>query len=167
MQPDASQAADTMIVVAGVVESGDQRGRTLGFPTANIALLDQAGAVGDGVWAGWVERTRGGEVAHIPAAVSVGRRPTYYGDNGYRLVEAYLLDFDGDLYGEVLTVSLARRLRAQQAYPSAQALIDALGNDVAATRAWAEHAPTPGSGTAGDELPRNVPVRFPVKLGNS
>ena len=77
-------------MVRGTVEPGDQRGRELGFPTANIALSDQSGSVGDGVWAGWVRRADG---THIPAAISVGRRPTYYGADGYRLLEAHLLEF--------------------------------------------------------------------------
>ncbi|WP_328607883.1 riboflavin kinase [Amycolatopsis sp. NBC_00345] len=123
----------TFFVVRGPVEPGDKRGRELGFPTANIALRDQSGQVGDGVWAGWVERSNGTFVA---SAVSVGRRPTYYGADGYRLVEAHLLDFADDLYGETLTVWLGRHLRDQQKYTTAEALIEALAGDVAATREW-------------------------------
>src|SRR5690606_15677908 len=81
--------------VAGIVASGDQRGRQLGFPTANIPLGadDQ---LADGVYAGWYLRPDG---ARHPAAVSVGRRASFY-DAGVRLLEAHLIDFDGDLYGE-------------------------------------------------------------------
>ncbi|MBB4684865.1 riboflavin kinase [Amycolatopsis jiangsuensis] len=130
-------ADESYFVVRGRVEPGDQRGRELGFPTANIALRDQRGELGDGVWAGWVERPDGTRVA---AAVSVGRRPTYYGADGYRLVEAFLLDFAGDLYGESLTVWLGRHLREQKAYGSAEELIEALARDVETTRGWvAEH----------------------------
>ncbi|WP_037369859.1 riboflavin kinase [Amycolatopsis orientalis] len=129
----ADERDGTFFVVRGPVEPGDKRGRELGFPTANIALRDQRGELGDGVWAGWAERADGARVA---AAVSVGRRPTYYGADGYRLVEAFLLDFEGDLYGERLTVWLGKHLRNQQAYGSSQELIDALGRDVAATREW-------------------------------
>jgi riboflavin kinase/FMN adenylyltransferase len=126
-----------MVTVRGVVEPGDQRGRTLGFPTANIALPGHAGAVEDGVWAGWVERADG---TRLTAAVSIGRRPTYYGSDGLRLLEAHVLDFDGDLYGEVLIVYLGRRLRAQRAFDSGDALTAALAEDVAATRTWSEAA---------------------------
>ena len=120
-------------VVRGTVEPGDQRGRELGFPTANIALRDQDGSLGDGVWAGWVRRADG---THVPAAISVGRRPTYYGADGYRLLEAHLLDFSGDLYGETLVVWLGTHLRQQEKYASAEDLITALKNDIAAATQW-------------------------------
>ncbi|WP_329049679.1 riboflavin kinase [Amycolatopsis sp. NBC_01488] len=120
-------------VVRGTVESGDKRGRELGFPTANIALRDQDGSVGDGVWAGWVRRADG---THVPAAISVGRRPTYYGADGYRLLEAHLLDFSGDLYDETLVVWLGSHLRDQEKYSSAEDLITALKNDIATAAQW-------------------------------
>jgi FAD synthase len=125
-------------VVRGTVEPGDKRGRELGFPTANIALSDQSGSVGDGVWAGWVRRADG---THLPAAISVGRRPTYYGADGYRLLEAHLLEFSGDLYGETLVVWLGSHLREQQAYNSAEDLITALKNDIAAATRWTTEHP--------------------------
>ncbi|GAA4527907.1 riboflavin kinase [Amycolatopsis samaneae] len=139
-------------VVRGQVESGDKRGRELGFPTANIALRDQDDVVGDGVWAGWAERADGTRIA---AAVSVGRRPTYYGADGYRLLEAHLLDFTGDLYDEELTVWLGEHLREQRAYSSAEELITALKNDVAAAAAWtaahpAADLPDPGGPRLGE-----------------
>ncbi|ANN16560.1 riboflavin kinase [Amycolatopsis orientalis] len=143
-------------VVRGQVEKGDQRGRELGFPTANIALRDQDGQIGDGVWAGWAERADGTRIA---AAVSVGRRPTYYGADGYRLVEAHLLDFAGDLYGETLTVWLGHHLREQEAYPSSEALIVALTKDIADAAAWAADNPAaalPNPGDAGDGVVRRV-----------
>ncbi|MGW5718821.1 riboflavin kinase [Amycolatopsis sp. NPDC003865] len=124
-------------VVRGTVEHGDERGRELGFPTANIALRDQAGSIGDGVWAGWVRRADG---THLPAAISVGRRPTYYGADGYRLLEAHVLDFTGDLYDETLVVWLGSHLREQQKYASAEDLVTALKNDIAAAAQWtADH----------------------------
>jgi riboflavin kinase/FMN adenylyltransferase len=134
-------------VVRGTVEPGDQRGRELGFPTANIALRDQAGSLGDGVWAGWVRRAGG---AHVPAAISVGRRPTYYGADGYRLLEAHLLDFTGDLYGETLTVWLGAHLREQEKYSSAEDLITALKNDIAAARQWTTAHPAAGLPPTGE-----------------
>jgi FAD synthase len=130
----AGRESADMITVRGVVEPGDQRGRELGFPTANIAMPDQDGEMGDGVWAGWVERADG---TRLTAAVSIGRRATYYGPGGHRLLEAHVLDFDGDLYGEVLTVRLGRHLRGQRAFESSEALIAVLVEDVAATRSWA------------------------------
>ncbi|WP_414937428.1 riboflavin kinase [Amycolatopsis sp. cmx-11-51] len=145
-------------LVRGQVEKGDQRGRELGFPTANIALRDQDGQVGDGVWAGWVERADGTRIA---AAISVGRRPTYYGADGYRLVEAHLLDFGGDLYGEVLTVWLGHHLREQQAYPSSEALIVALDKDIAAAGKWAADNPAevlPAAEAAEDGVVRRIGV---------
>jgi riboflavin kinase/FMN adenylyltransferase len=139
-------------VIRGTVEPGDKRGRELGFPTANIALSDQSGTIGDGVWAGWAERRDGTRIA---AAVSVGRRPTYYGADGYRLLEAHLLDFSGDLYGETLLVWLGVHLRDQQAYFSAEDLITALKNDIAAATQWtaahpADALPEPGDAAHGE-----------------
>ncbi|MEU0794415.1 riboflavin kinase [Amycolatopsis sp. NPDC005961] len=134
-------------VVRGTVEHGDERGRELGFPTANIALRDQSGSVGDGVWAGWVRRADG---TPIPAAISVGRRPTYYGADGYRLLEAHLLDFAGDLYDETLVVWLGAHLRDQQAYASAEDLITALKNDIAAATQWVANHPAETLPAAGE-----------------
>ncbi|MFJ9778304.1 riboflavin kinase [Amycolatopsis sp. NPDC101161] len=136
-------------VVRGTVEHGDERGRELGFPTANIALRDQAGSIGDGVWAGWVRRDDG---THLPAAISVGRRPTYYGANGYRLLEAHILDFKGDLYDETLVVWLGSHLREQQRYSSAEDLITALKADIAAATQWTADHPA-ASLPAADESP--------------
>jgi len=134
-------------VVRGTVESGDKRGRELGFPTANIALRDQDGSLGDGVWAGWVRRADG---THVAAAISVGRRPTYYGADGYRLLEAHLLDFAGNLYGETLTVWLGTHLREQQKYASAEDLITALKNDIAAATRWTAAHPAASLPKAGE-----------------
>lgn len=136
MESPAGQERAGTITVRGVVEPGDQRGRVLGFPTANIAMPDEAGEAGDGVWAGWVEREDG---TKLTAAVSIGRRATFYED-GHRLLEAHVLDFSGDLYGETLVVHLGRHLRDQRAFESSEALIDALNDDVAATREWAQTA---------------------------
>ena len=83
--------------VRGVVEHGDHRGRTIGFPTANVAVPGDIALPADGVYAGWYERPSG-EAHH--AAINLGKRPTFYDHNGLRLLEAHLLDFDGDLYGQ-------------------------------------------------------------------
>jgi riboflavin kinase/FMN adenylyltransferase len=134
-------------VVRGTVEPGDKRGRELGFPTANIALSDQSGSLGDGVWAGWIGRPDG---TRLPAAISVGRRPTYYGADGYRLLEAHVLDFTGDLYGETLVVWLGSHLREQEKYNSAEDLITALKKDIAAAAQWTADHPAAGLPEAGE-----------------
>jgi riboflavin kinase/FMN adenylyltransferase len=117
--------------VRGVVATGDKRGRQLGFPTANVSLPDQIALPGDGVYAGWYRRPDGVQRA---AAISLGRRPTFYEESGLRLLECYLLDFEGDLYGESAQVDFVAHLRSQARFESAQALIDQMGRDVATTR---------------------------------
>jgi riboflavin kinase/FMN adenylyltransferase len=126
-----------IIIVHGGVERGDQRGRTIGFPTANLAVENTP--VMDGVWAGWVQR---GADVHV-AAVSVGTRPTFYGRAGFRLLEAHLLDFDEDIYDELVTVTLVRRLRGIVRFGGVDELVAQLHDDVAATRAWAMTAAPP------------------------
>lgn len=128
-----------MTIIEGIVEHGDARGRTIGFPTANIALRDSGpedsevedSGVEDGVWAAWVRLESGDWTA---AAVSVGRRRTFYRGRGPRLLEAHLLDFHGDLYGQVIRVELCARLREQQDFPSPEALVRQLRHDVEAAR---------------------------------
>ncbi|TFD45962.1 hypothetical protein E3T55_17785 [Cryobacterium frigoriphilum] len=124
------------LTVEGRVVHGDERGRTLGFPTANLAL-DRLG-IADGVWAGVASWTTADGVPHSrAAAISVGRRPTYYGGTGIRLLEAFLLDFTGDLYDKQLVVSLQQRIRPQRRFANSDELVQQLQGDVAATRAWA------------------------------
>ena len=125
-----------MTVVEGVVEHGDARGRTLGFPTANLPLPGPGAGkdVEDGVWAALVRLASG---SWGVAAVSVGRRRTFYAGEGHRLLEAHLLDFDGDLYGQPLRVELATRLRGQRGFSSVREITDQLHRDVEATREWA------------------------------
>ncbi|MGX5358094.1 riboflavin kinase [Kocuria sp. KH4] len=121
-----------MTVVEGIVEHGDARGRTIGFPTANLAI--RGPGIVDGVWAAPV---RVDSRAWTVAAVSVGRRRTFYTGEGPRLLEAHLLDFTGDLYGRTLRVELSVKLRGQQSFPSVEALVEQLHRDVGATRRWA------------------------------
>lgn len=128
-QPSAGVRAT---LIAGTVEHGDQRGRVLGFPTANLPI--EEGIVEDGVWVGTVLL---GDGSAYVATVSVGRRVTFYGRNGIRLVEAYLLDFSGDLYGQWVEVRLNSRLRLQRRFPDVDALIEQMRQDVEDTRAWA------------------------------
>ena len=117
--------------VRGKVAHGDKRGRLLGFPTANVSLPDYIALPADGVYAGWYRRPDG-----VPrlAAISLGRRPTFYADQGMQLLECYLLDFDDDLYEEPARVDFVAHLRDQARFESPQALIDQMARDVATTR---------------------------------
>lgn len=115
----------------GVVTPGDRRGRQLGYPTANVAVPANVALPADGVYAGWYLRPDGLRRA---AALSVGRRPTFYERADLSLLEAYLLDFDGDLYGEPARVEFVDRIRGQIRFESSDALVEQMGRDVAATR---------------------------------
>ena len=118
--------------VRGPVVTGDRRGGAeLGFPTANVDVPAEICLPAPGIYAGWYERPDGS--VHR-TAVSIGRRPTFYGADGELLVEAFLLDFDADLYGESARVSFVHRLRDELAFDSIDALIDQMGRDVARTR---------------------------------
>jgi riboflavin kinase / FMN adenylyltransferase len=108
----------------GLVVAGDQRGGTLGYPTANIAMGPELVCPGYGIYAGAALEHR--------AAVSIGTNPHYGGTE--RRIEPYLLDFEGDLYGERLVVELWERLRDERVFESEQALIDQIADDVEATR---------------------------------
>ena len=117
--------------VRGTVEHGDARGRDLGFPTANVAVPADILLPADGIYAGWYIRPSG---ARLPAAISLGRRPTFYDAAEKSLLEAHLLDFDGDLYGEPATVQFAARLRGEVKFDSVEALVAQIAADVTATR---------------------------------
>ena len=117
--------------VRGVVEHGDKRGRELGFPTANVAVPANACLPSDGVYAGVFVTEQGSE--HV-AAISLGRRPTFYDDRGMRLLEPYLLDFEGDLYGQHVEVRFTHHLRGQMKFEGIDDLIAQMNADVAATR---------------------------------
>ncbi len=109
----------------GVVVSGDQRGGTLGYPTANLAIDPQAICPRYGIYAGAALDHR--------AAVSIGTNPHYGGVE--RRIEPFLLDFDGDLYGKRLVVEVWERLRDERAFASESDLVVQIGRDVDATRA--------------------------------
>ncbi len=114
--------------VRGVVEKGDQRGRELGYPTANVAVPADILLPAPGIYAGWY----GGAQA---AAISVGRRPTFKDGASPVVLEAYLLDFSGDLYGQPAQVSFVSRLRDEERYDSVDDLLAQMALDVEATRA--------------------------------
>ncbi len=127
--------------VRGAVGHGDHRGRDLGFPTANVAVPGEIQLPADGIYAGWYGRPDG---SWHPAALSLGRRPTFYdpGLVGSSLLEAYLLDFEGDLYGEKAAVRFAKWLRAEEKFESAEALAYQMERDVeAARKALASNSP--------------------------
>src|SRR6201993_5373357 len=109
----------------GEVVTGDQRGRALGFPTANIVPDEALVCPGHGIYAA---RTPG-----ACAAVSIGVRPTF-GTGRALLVEAYLLDFDGDLYGRTLRIDFLARLRGERRFESPEALVEQMTRDIERTR---------------------------------
>jgi len=118
--------------VRGQVARGDARGRDLGFPTANVEVPAEILLPADGIYAGWYRRPDG--TTHM-AAVSLGRRPTFYEAAESSLLEAFLLDFEGDLYGERAAVQFVTRLRGEERFDSVDALVRQIDADVQATRA--------------------------------
>ncbi len=117
--------------VRGTVVQGDRRGRELGFPTANVAVPEEICLPADGIYAG---EYCGPDGVRRPAAISLGRRPTFYEDAEHSLLEAHLLDFDGDLYGQPAAVRFVKRLRGELRFDSVDALVEQMGKDVEATR---------------------------------
>jgi riboflavin kinase/FMN adenylyltransferase len=122
---DAARLLGTPFRLRGEVVPGDRRGRELGFPTANMIPDPTLASPAHGVYA-----CRVGE--HL-AAVNVGVRPTF-GAHLHPLVEAFLLDFEGDLYGQRLTVEFIARLRGEQRFESAAELVEQMHRDVDRTR---------------------------------
>ena len=114
--------------VRGVVTPGDRRGRTIGFPTANIPTTPDLQVPSDGVYAAWYVRDDG---AQYPAAVNIGKRPTFYDDAERSLIEAHLIGFRGDLYGESAKVRFVRRLRGEKKFDGIDSLKQQLVKDVA------------------------------------
>src|SRR5205807_3547526 len=125
---DVAQAAKFLggpFLFEGEVVEGDRRGRELGFPTANIVPDDRLAVPGHGVYAAWAHGR--------PAAVNVGVRPTFESGRGL-LIEAYLLDFDDDLYGETLRIAFTERLRGEKRFESVDELVTQMGLDVERAR---------------------------------
>ena len=114
--------------VRGVVTPGDRRGRTIGFPTANIPTTPDLQVPADGVYAAWYVRDDG---AQYPAAVNIGKRPTFYDDAERSLIEAHLIGFRGDVYGESAKVRFVRRLRGEKKFDGVDSLKQQLVKDVA------------------------------------
>jgi riboflavin kinase / FMN adenylyltransferase len=116
----------------GPVVAGDQRGRLLGFPTANVVVPQTICLPADGVYAGWYIRPDGSRHA---CAINLGRRPTFYEHADHSLLEAHLIDFDGDLYGESARLQFVNFLRSERKFDGIDALIAQLQHDIAHARA--------------------------------
>ncbi|MDQ3644938.1 MAG: bifunctional riboflavin kinase/FAD synthetase [Actinomycetota bacterium] len=117
----AAQFLDGPYLLEGEVVHGDKRGRELGMPTANIVPDPLLVSPGHGVYAGWAH-------GH-PAAINVGVRPTFETGRGL-LIEAYLIDFQGDLYGETLRIAFVERMRGEQRFESVDELVAQMKKDV-------------------------------------
>ena len=113
--------------VRGPVVKGDQRGRTIGFPTANVEVPQQICLPADGVYAGWYLRPDG---KRYPCAMNLGRRPTFYEHADVSLLEAHLIDFAGDLYGEPARVQFTNFLRGERKFNGIDAIRTQLKHDV-------------------------------------
>lgn len=128
----AAEALGRDFTVRGTVIKGDQRGRELGFPTANVPTPVEEAAPADGVYAGWLTRQDTGE--RYPAAISVGTNPTFAGQRERR-VESYVLDRDDlELYGVEVEVAFVDRLRGMVAFEGIEKLIETMHDDVRRTR---------------------------------
>jgi riboflavin kinase/FMN adenylyltransferase len=116
--------------VEGPIVHGDNRGHSIGFPTANVEVWAEQALPQNGVYACWAHL---GDQQHM-ALTNVGKRPTFEGDDSIR-VEAHLLDFKGDVYGQVMSLEFVARLRDEQKFNSLEALIRQIGADVERGRA--------------------------------
>jgi riboflavin kinase / FMN adenylyltransferase len=130
---DAARLLGRFHEVRGVVGHGDKRARILGFPTANVEVPDGICLPADGIYAAWYLEPDG---TQHPAAISLGRRPTFYDDQPYSLLEAHLLDVSGsgdgggiDLYGQPARVRFVERLRAEERFASVEDLVAQMGRD--------------------------------------
>ena len=111
----------------GTVVQGDQRGRLLGFPTANVEVPNRICLPADGVYAGIYERPDG---TQYPCAINLGRRPTFYEHADSSLLEAHLIEFEGDLYGEAARVQFVDFLRSERKFDGIDSLIEQLKLDI-------------------------------------
>ncbi|GAB3929700.1 riboflavin biosynthesis protein [Microlunatus endophyticus] len=125
----ACRLLDRPFRVRGVVIKGAQRGREMGFPTANVPVPEGMAVPSDGVYAGWLTCLDHPDAERWPAAISVGSNPTFVGEN--RRVETYVLDrTDLELYGIEIAVDFEHRLRGQVKYEGMEALIDQMHRDI-------------------------------------
>ena len=117
--------------VRGVVVNGDKSGRIIGFPTANVEVPNAMCLPADGVYAGKFQCDDGSVHA---CAINLGRRPTFFEHADHSLLEAHLLDFDGDLYGQKVSVTFEHFLRSERKFDGLEAIKTQLQLDVAAAR---------------------------------
>lgn len=127
---EAARLMDHPYRLQGLVAHGDHRGRTIGFPTANLNYAREKVVPASGIYACWayVQNQK------YAAAVNIGTNPTFTPDKQTLNVEAYLLDFDQDIYDETVTLEFVQRLRDELKYDSVTALIEQIGRDVEQTR---------------------------------
>lgn len=141
---DANVMLGRPFEVRGVVAHGDARGRTIGFPTANVEVPASMCVPGDGVYAAWYVRP--GHDVPMPAAVNIGRRPTFYENAPVSLIEAHVIESGDtqpgnlDLYGEAAHIRFVARLRGEQKFDGLEALKSQLALDIAAARVVLEQA---------------------------
>jgi riboflavin kinase/FMN adenylyltransferase len=121
----ATRCLGAPFLLEGTVVEGDERGRKLGFPTANIVPSDDLVCPGHGVYAAFADGR--------PAAVNVGVRPTFETGRGL-LVEAFLIDYDGDLYGRTLRIAFISRLRGERRFAGVEELVAQMHQDVEMAR---------------------------------
>jgi riboflavin kinase / FMN adenylyltransferase len=128
----AAEALGRPFRVRGPVVEGDRRGRELGYPTANVPIVEGIAAPGDGVYAGWLTRLDTGE--RFPAAISVGTNPTFAGERTRR-VEGHVLDRDDlELYGVEVEIEFLDRLRGMVRFDGIEPLLETMADDVRRTR---------------------------------
>ena len=125
----ASRLLGRNFAITGIVGHGEERGRELGFPTANLELGPGLMFPGDGIYAAWAHLESGSHMA----ATSIGVRPTF-DDGEDRTIEAYLLDFSDDIYGQTLRLEFVQYLRGEEKFDTLQALLDQMDDDVRRTR---------------------------------
>lgn len=122
----------------GPVIEGDRRGRTIGFPTANVAIGDEMLMPADGIYAGHLQPLDAdsglADGAALPSAIYLGHRPTFYDEGAATLLEVHVLDFEGDLYGQRVAVRLQHRIRDDIAFDGVDALAAQLALDCAEAR---------------------------------
>jgi len=116
--------------ISGRVVSGERRGRSLGFPTANVQPGMPRALPADGIYVAYTNVAG----ARRPSAVNVGVNPTFASTG--RTIESYILDFEGDLYGETASVEFLHRLRPEQRFPTIEALVQQMHRDIADARAY-------------------------------
>jgi riboflavin kinase / FMN adenylyltransferase len=149
---EANRLLGARFQLCGEVSHGDERGRELGFPTANLVPDDEFACPGHGVYA-CIATVRGADgplgAGGVAAAVSIGVRPTFQTGRG-ELIEAYLLDFEGELYGQTLCLDFLSRLRGERRFETAEALVEQMQRDVERTRELATSAAAEAQGVASD-----------------